>query len=231
MDLLEAGRVDPTDHWYYQAKLAAIAEAVERLSPGVRSLLDVGAGSAFFTRALAERWNLSSAIAVDPNYEVPRREDPPVTFLREYHGPGADLLLFGDVLEHVDRPEILLRSYVDCLETPATVVITVPAFPSLWSAHDEYLGHRRRYRLEELVDLARSEGLEVMEARYLFASIFPVAFVVRRLRRGGQPSSDMRPVPRPLNWLLRRILLLEHRLIRQRLVGLTAIVVARSRTG
>jgi hypothetical protein len=228
MDLKETDAVDPSSHWYYQSKLAVIGETVERHSPRVRTLLDVGAGAGYFAGALAERWRLASAVCVDPNYAEPRREAPPLTFVRTYDGPGADLLLFTDVLEHVDEPDALLREYTDRLAAPATVVITVPAFQALWSAHDVFLEHRRRYRLHEVVDLARGVGLEVLETRYLFAAIFPLAFLVRRLRRGGAPRSDMRPVPPVLNALLLRLVRLEHWLLRQRVCGLTAMVVART---
>ena len=63
-----------------------------------------------------------------------------------------DRLLAADVLEHVDDDARALRELRRVAAPGAVLVITVPAHPRLWSAHDEALHHRRRYRRAELLD-------------------------------------------------------------------------------
>ena len=56
-----------------------------------------------------------------------------------------DVVLLADVLEHVEHHHEFLRDLVAQLKPGATLIITVPAHPWLWSPHDAALGHFRRY--------------------------------------------------------------------------------------
>ena len=50
-------------HWYYRSKAAALRRAVTGLQP--RHILDVGAGSGFFSRHLLAQTEARSALCVD----------------------------------------------------------------------------------------------------------------------------------------------------------------------
>lgn len=234
MDLKEAGLVDPSTHWYYVSK----GRAIERmLAPYVvrgASLLEVGAGSGYFARLLvsSSRLGIRGATCIDTNYPNDWNEGR-ISFQRLLPGTASasQVLLLIDVLEHVADDQALLRASLARLEPGGVVVITVPAFQSLWGAHDVYLEHFRRYRLSEIVRLAEDSGLEVRRKRYLFGALFPVAFLSRRVfrRQHARVQSDMRPVHPLLDRLLRSIFAFEHRVIPQRLIGLSAVVVASKR--
>ncbi len=146
-----------------------------------RSILDIGAGSGFFARALL-RQGAERATCVDPNYPEDRDETEagrPLLFRREIQESDADLLLLMDVLEHVDDDAGLLRSYTRIARPGATVLITVPAFQWLWSGHDVFLDHRRRYALGRLEEVARSAGVTVERSAYFFGGVFPLAAALR----------------------------------------------------
>lgn len=226
MDLKELDLVDPSAHWYYQSKLIGIRSSLRnQLSSGMR-IVDVGAGSGFFSIALAEHLADMTVVCVDPHYERETdRDNGSLKFVREIDDPVADLYLFIDVLEHVDDDLALLRSYTDSAPPGALVVVSVPAFQSLWSSHDVFLEHRRRYRLNEVEQLVRNAGIKVTKARYLFGSIFPAVWLVRRLSKSDSPKSDMKPAHRLVNNFLRHLLSAEHRLLSNRLFGLSAVVV------
>jgi 2-polyprenyl-3-methyl-5-hydroxy-6-metoxy-1,4-benzoquinol methylase len=226
MDLKELDLVDPSTHWYYQAKLAGIRYMVHHhLFDGMR-ITDVGAGSGFFSIALAEGLGSPSVTCVDPHYPEERTErNGSLRFVRSLDKPIGDLYLFIDVLEHVDDDLSLLRQYVDFAPTGSVVVISVPAFQSLWSAHDVFLEHRRRYRMRAVKRLAEESGIEVTDARYLFGSIFPIAWSIRRMRRLKEPRSDMKAASPVVNKLLKRLLTVEHRLVTNRIFGLSIVVM------
>lgn len=226
MDLKELDLVDPSTHWYYQSKLVGIREILgNQLRSGMR-IIDVGAGSGFFSIALAEDLTDMAVVCVDPHYEAETsRDGGSLRFVREIDEPVADLYLFIDVLEHVDDDLALLCSYTASAPVGATVVVSVPAFQSLWSSHDVFLEHRRRYRLNEVEQLVSDAGIKVTKARYLFSSIFPAAWLVRRLRTADSPRSDMKPAHTLINNLLTRLLSVEHRVFSNRLFGLSAVVV------
>lgn len=203
MDLLEQDILGDAigDHWYYRSKSRAMLRLLRGAAP--RSVLDIGAGSGFFAREWLTRGGAQRATCVDPNYPADRDEavdGKPLLFRREVSATDADLLLLMDVLEHVDDDVALLGGYVRMAPRGAVVLLTVPAFEWLWSGHDVYLGHRRRYTVARLEAAARAAGLTVDRACYGFAAVFPLAAALRlpgALRRGttGQdppPRCDMR---------------------------------------
>src|SRR5580698_2626612 len=68
MDLKEESLVDEPicEHWYYRAKLAALLKVIDNLP--TCTVLDVGAGSGFFSRALLKSGRARQAMCVDPGY-------------------------------------------------------------------------------------------------------------------------------------------------------------------
>src|SRR5262245_12344142 len=91
-------------HWYYRSKAAALRRMVTPLRP--QRILDIGAGSGFFSRHLLAEAGAQSALCVDIGYAADRDDSEagkPVLYRRDT-GPTADcdLVLMMDVLEHVD---------------------------------------------------------------------------------------------------------------------------------
>ena len=228
MDLRELENVNPWKHWYYLAK----AEAILRLLPSDKSnfqeVTDVGAGSTFFSQYLSIHMPASNFICVDPNYNSPSETiSRQITMLQQIDSHRSDLFLFMDVLEHVEDDLALLLEYLENAKAGAKVVITVPAFMSLWSIHDVYLGHFRRYRKSDLEKVVASAGLEIESSHYLFSSLLPVVYFLRRLGYRKNSGSNMTELPRTINSILLRIHQFEHRYIRNPFFGLSVVLVAK----
>jgi len=228
MDIKELSLVNPDEHWYYQSKLWVIRKVVKRFAPSARRYVDVGAGSGFFGRRIPDFESGAQSTCVDLNYEH-ETEDLGGALLYRKHAPSssADVYLFIDVLEHVESELALLADYTKPARSGAIFVVTVPAFMCMWSGHDEFLGHFRRYRLHEVTQVLNAAGLEVLKSRYLFGGIFPIAWLVRRIQRGSRAKSSMRTAPRVLNAILRTFIVMEHRFPWNRIAGVSAMVVAR----
>lgn len=230
MDLKETAALRSADgHWYYVSK-ARMVEA--HLAGRDLSILDVGAGAGWFSRYLLTSGVAGRAVCVDPGYSDEHDEDiagRPLSFRRHVDSVDADVVLLMDVLEHVDDDVGLLASYVKMARPGTRFMITVPAFRFLWSAHDDYLEHRRRYTIGQLSETVRAAGLTELASHYYFASIFPAAAVVRLLRRGASADrSDMRQAPPWLNAALTRVLSAERTWMRaNRLAGLSVVCLCR----
>jgi SAM-dependent methyltransferase len=239
MDLLEQRILgeDIDRHWYYASKRRALLAMIGDAAP--RKVLDIGAGSGFFARALLRDTPAREAICVDPNYPAERNETEagkPIVFRHAAAPDGADLMLLMDVLEHVDDDVGLLQSYVGAAASGTRVLITVPAFRCLWSGHDVFLGHRRRYTVAAIEDVARRAGLTVERGCYFFAAIFPIAAAlrlpaaIRHAVSGTEPAarSEMRRHGIVGNTVLGSLSSAELPVFRRnRLFGLTAFVLAR----
>jgi 2-polyprenyl-3-methyl-5-hydroxy-6-metoxy-1,4-benzoquinol methylase len=217
-------------HWYYRSKAAALQRMVGPLAP--QRLLDVGAGSGFFSRHLLTDGGAQSALCVDLGYPHDRDETlagKPVLYRRDCGPTDCDLVLMMDVLEHVDDDVGLVRHYAAKVPSGAHFLATVPAFRFLWSGHDVFLEHKRRYTLAEIEGTLRDAGLAVVKGAYFFGFIFPLAAAVRLATRSdSQPHSSLSKQGALTNGLLTAVCAAELPLFPiNRLAGLSAFVLAR----
>jgi len=232
MDLKEEDILgaDIAQHWYYRSKAAALRRAVVGLNP--QRLLDVGAGSGFFSRHLLAQGGAQSALCVDIGYDRDRDDQiggKPVLYRRDCGTTDCDLVLMMDVLEHVDDDRGLVRHYAAKVPSGAHFLVTVPAFRFLWSGHDVFLEHKRRYRLSEIEAAMRDAGLTIVKGAYYFGLVFPLAAAVRLAARGAaEPKSSLKKHGALTNGLLTAICAAELPLFPvNRLAGLSAFVLAR----
>jgi SAM-dependent methyltransferase len=234
MDLKEVGLLggNQQSHWYYASKARALMHTVRGRTPA--RILDVGAGSGFFSRMLLRDTAAKSAICVDPGYAEDWSEihfTKPITFCRASPIGDADLVLLMDVLEHVDDDVALVKELATSAKPNTRFVVSVPAFSWLWSKHDEFLEHRRRYTLNGVRSVLSAAGLTPVDGFYMFAAILPAVAVIRLWNQwwaSAQTStSDLRQ-HRPLtNNLLTWLCAAESAIARHnRAFGLTAFAVA-----
>lgn len=238
MDLKEAGcGVDVRTHWYYRTKQRPldryVAAALTTSAHGL-DIVDIGAGSGAFSEGLIERFphRLRRLVRVDLNYaEVGQFPDPRLAGGVVEHrrdlpdGIDSAIVLLMDVLEHVPDDRGLLESVVARCGGQNSVFITVPAFDFLWSGHDEFLGHYRRYSLASLCSLVTACHVTITRAYYMFGVFLPAVYITRRLWRQADVDSDLQPAPGWLNALLVGVGACDAALCRwNRIGGVTAVV-------
>src|SRR6185369_2128690 len=173
-----------------------------------------------------------SALCVDIGYEANRDETvdgKPVLYRRDCGTTDCDLVLMMDVLEHVDDDSGLVRHYATKVPSGAHFLVTVPAFRFLWSGHDVFLEHKRRYTLGEIEAAMRDAGLEIVKSSYYFGLIFPLAAAVRLATRSDvHPRSSLKKHGAFTNTALAALCRAELPLLPlNRIAGLSAFVLAR----
>lgn len=234
MDLKETDILgdDIDKHWYYRSKAMAIIRLIEGV-PSKR-ILDVGAGSGFFSRYLLSSTSSKESWCVDTSYKADFDENHACKIIHYRRSIGAvsvDLVLLMDVLEHVDDDVELLKKYVDKVPRGCQFLISVPAFQFLWSGHDDFLDHKRRYTLNQLETTVREAGLNVKRGSYYFGGVFPIAALLRLAQTVGGRNTAARsqlskhtPI---VNGILKLICYAELPIMRlNRLAGLTAFCLA-----
>lgn len=183
-----------SSHWYYASKAAAMRAYLRKKS--YQHVLDVGAGSGFFSKHLLERGIAGRATLVDTGYDREHTETHhgrQVDYRTDYANADFDLALFMDVLEHVPDPVALLKHYLDIAKPGTEVFVSVPAFKFLWSGHDDFLGHYRRYTTRGLRENLTGAGLRIDNCTYYFGFVFPIAAARRLLSRSnGTTGSDLK---------------------------------------
>ena len=95
---------------------------------------------------------------------------------------SIDVMVLGDVIEHLEKPVEFLRSLIAAFPVAKTVIITVAARPELWSNYDEHYGHFRRYTLDSLGEIVEQAGLGVKHLSHMFRLLYVPAWLVLRLR-------------------------------------------------
>jgi 2-polyprenyl-3-methyl-5-hydroxy-6-metoxy-1,4-benzoquinol methylase len=187
-------------HWWWRARERVIVEALRSRRPpdGWRSALDIGCGDGVLFKSLldlareVEGVEPAEALVTEQGRRLGTIH---VAAFDETFAPGKSysLVLMLDVLEHLPEPAQALRHALSLLEPGGTFVATVPAFPALWTGHDDINHHLIRYTRTTFRELARDAGLAVDHERYFFQWTCPVKLASRLvesvLRREAKPAS------------------------------------------
>ena len=186
-------------HFWFRARNQVISaltsQAVAQLSPGYR-VLEVGCGDGNVLRFLERACPTGMVVGMDLygeglKYARTRTSCSLVQgdASRSPFGKKFQVIGIFDVLEHLPDDERILRDLWELLDDRATLLLTVPAHPKLWSYTDEAWGHCRRYRPEELRDKLEAAGYHVEYLTEYMASVYPLVWLNRKVR--AKPRSDL----------------------------------------
>ena len=101
-----------------------------------------------------------------------------------------------------------------CLAPGGRILVTVPAHPWMWSAHDVVNHHQRRYTKATLADAIARAGLRHNGLRYFNSLLFPAAVAARVAGRlTGKDDSVDSPPAAPLNRAFEAVFGLERHLV------------------
>lgn len=211
-------------HWWFGGRRAIVGSVIDQLPlPARPQILEAGCGTGGNLELLAAHGQVT---ALEYDHEAARlaKARNRGTVLRASLGDSLpfrdeqfDLVVLLDVLEHLDDDALALRTLFRHVRPGGFVVITVPAFMFLWSAHDRDHQHRRRYIADQLHACVRDAGFEPTLLSYFNTLLFPFIAAVRmcdRLResRAATPGLGL-PAPM-LNRALRGLFGSERHLLR-----------------
>lgn len=208
-------------HWWYRARRDILADYLTRFAalPPRARILEIGCGTGHNLAMLA-RFGAVDAIEIDPTARAmaAARLGRPVgdAPLPELPGVarGYDLIAVLDVVEHIADDVAALAAMRERLAPGGVILITVPAHPWMWSAHDEVNHHHRRYTRRTLRAAIVAAGLTPEKLGWFNSLLFPLAAGARLLGRlTGREDSDDSPPPPLVNALFERVFRLERHLV------------------
>ena len=209
-------------HWWYVARRKILAALIAREAdlPENARILEIGCGTGHNFEMLKSFGRLDALEVDDAARALARTRlghevgDAPLPGLPGVPDGRYDLIALLDVLEHVDNRAESLRSIAGKLAPNGKILITVPAYQWMWSAHDLAHHHKLRYSKKGLRRDAEAAGLRVRKLGFFNSLLFPVAATVRLLGKlAGRTSSDDKVPPGPLNALFEKIFGLERHVI------------------
>jgi SAM-dependent methyltransferase len=187
VDLKEKTNTSTERHPWETARPAALKLILKKLEPRQkRNALDIGCGDGFISNEIFKYTEMERLVGVDVNFTdeelaIAKETYPSAEFhntLDEVGEEPFDLILMLDVLEHIEDDSEYLDGIVrNRLKSGGHLLITVPAFQFLFSEHDRFLRHFRRYDRTKLRSLIAGAGLKGIGDGYLFASLLPVRMV------------------------------------------------------
>lgn len=155
-----------------------------------QKVLDFGAGAGTFAIPLSRSG--VDVLSIEPDESLRgvlhTAGVPAIASLAEVADGSIDVAYTFNVLEHIWDDAAVIRQLISKLKRGGRLLIYVPAFEVLFSAMDRKVGHHRRYRRRQLIELVESAGFLVRQSAYADSLGFLATLVYRLL---GNDTGDI----------------------------------------
>ena len=174
MDLIEVNNKNNNRHpWELSRTKCLISEIKKNHKSG--NILDIGSGDTYFDLELLNSGiNVNSLRGVDINLKEEIKSNGCI-WTNDYKKLDIkkyDTIIMMDVIEHVECDSAFINETVlKLLNDKGRIILTVPAYQSLFSHHDEVLKHYRRYNYKMIKDLANKCNLKITSHHYFYLSL------------------------------------------------------------
>lgn len=223
-------------YWWFVGRRRLALQWVESSVPSQAPILDFGCGTGVVMSELARR---APVVGIDMSEKALRYcKSRDLTNLVQARGEHVPLQsgTFGgvvalDIFEHIEDDSLAFREAFRLLQPGGALVLSVPAFQSLWGPHDVALHHFRRYTRHELRSKLEKAGFRVERCSYAVFFLFPIVLAIRVLekRRKDQAKASLPAVPAWANRFLIGLQTFEGRLVQKVTLPWGSSVVAIAR--
>lgn len=197
-----------TDYWWFVGRRNLVARLLEATLPTIETdapqLIDIGCGTGANLPMLREAVGPKGAVFgldFSPLALQWARTEGGIEGGQIHLSQGdalslplrdncADIVTMLDVLEHLSDDGTALREVRRILKPGGALILSVPAYQHLWSAHDEALHHFRRYEKSSLNRVLNRAGFQVWRLSFAMSAMPPVAWLWRRF---VLPFAERRP--------------------------------------
>ena len=135
---------------------------------------DIGAGDKYFTSKLLSITD-EKIFAVDNEYQKNKSVKDGIICLNDsslLENNSVDCVIMMDVLEHIKNENKFLETILEKLKPNGKIIITVPAMQFLFSSHDIFLKHYRRYSRKQLIKILSKHAIKIEQSYYFYSSLF-----------------------------------------------------------
>ena len=182
------------NHWWYRALHRLVFQTLEQELPDWRqkSILDAGCGTGAILEQLGNPARnvgvdlAPEAIALCRKRGLTNVVQADVAAL-PFGDNNFDAVISSSVIYHqwVNNPAEVLRELGRVLRPGGLLLLNVPAFQFLHSAHDEAVMTARRFRRKDVRRLVQQSGFLIRRITYWTAFLFPVALLARTFGLSG----------------------------------------------
>jgi len=201
-------------HWWYRARRRILAALVRRevQPPAGAKILEIGCGSGHNLSMLADFGHVDGLELDDEMRALSEKRlgrkimRSPLPELGEVKDKSYDLIGAFDVIEHIDDDHAALAAIATKLKPGGKFMMTVPAHPWMWTAHDVANHHKRRYSKRALRALIDGSPMRLEKIGYFNSLLFPLAVADRAAAKlRGKDDGNVSLPPAPLNSALEAV--------------------------
>lgn len=187
-DLLDKFNKVEKFHWWWEGRRELIKLLLVDQKP--KRVLDIGSGTGETLSFLKKIYPKARFTGVDilPEAVSYTKKNGHKAFVSSatrlpFKKNSFDLILILDVIEHIKNDLAVVREAKRVLSPGGVIIITAPALPFMWSAHDKNQGHFRRYTSNQMEKLARKSKLSLEFLSYFNFLLSPPIIIIRLLSR------------------------------------------------
>jgi len=201
-------------HWWYVARRGILRKILSHFCPDKHSdILEIGCGNGGNLELLAHYGNVYAVEMDDGARSLSDRRGIASVekgFLPDdipFDNKQFDIITIFDVLEHIENDLAALTAIHSRLKTDGRLILTVPAYPFLWSELDLVNHHKRRYLRTRLNKLFHQAGFIVLYSTYFNTLLLPVILAARAVNKiiGNRKFIDAKMPSEIVNSALTRI--------------------------
>jgi ubiquinone/menaquinone biosynthesis C-methylase UbiE len=219
------------ENWWFKVRANIIIEYLERtLKPNqTRKILNVGAATGH-TSKLLERFGDVTSVEYDKDCFDFTKERLNINIVNAsatdlpFDDNAFDLVCCFDVIEHIAEDDLAVKEMARVCSQGGMLCLTVPAFMSIWSEHDEINHHERRYVLPQMRALFKNLSGDISYQTYFCSLLFIPLYIFRNtlklvpkqwIRKGAGSDFELFSQDNLVNKILYTIFNIERPLLRK----------------
>ena len=165
------------DHWWFQSRKNIIEKIIKKNTKKKKlKILDFGSGSGVNLSMLSKYGHVSIFETHKETQKDLKNLYKGTQFqvINSLNTHKFDLILMADVLEHIKNDKKQIKLLYKKLKKNGKILLTVPAFKSLFTHKDIILGHYRRYNIREIKEIFKK--FRILKLTYFnFFLFIPIA--------------------------------------------------------
>jgi len=211
------------NHWWFRARRDVVLRLL-RDENKTSKILDVGCSGGLLLEDLKKnRYTHITGIDISKKaVDICKKKGMNVVqtdaMKTKFKDNTFDIIIASDILEHTKDDVATMQEWGRILKKDGKLIVFVPAYKFLWSAHDESNMHQKRYVKKELIQLMASSDLNIQKSSYwnsaLCIPVFIMRFFNKTVLKKIKQKDDLVISNKFINGLLFRLLRLENTLIR-----------------
>ena len=206
------------EQFWFKSKKDLINILLNKIGRKNLKILNIGAGTGADLEIMNRFGNIyiidvnKKALDLIPSNLYSEKKVCDATVL-PYQNDFFDIVCSFDVFEHIKNDKKAVLEAHRVLKKRGLLLLTVPAFNFLFSAHDKALLHYRRYSKKKLYELLRMFKNEYLS--YWNSILFIPLSILRILKKRAKPKTDYFNLPSLLEKTFLSFLRIENNLIKK----------------